>query len=326
MIVVYATDDNYVPWCGISILSLFDNNREIEQLYVVVLDNGIQNEGKKHLNDIAVKYGRSITFVDASAFHNQIDFDADSGGFNQTTLVRLFLPKYLSHISGKILYIDCDTIITGSIAALENEDMTSYDIAAVPELYMPAHIKKRIGLSASDTYYNAGVILVNLDSWRKRNLTNKFLSYYRSMNNVLLYSDQDILNYCCKGRILTISQTYNLNPNLCYFPYWFVKRLHQDYVVTPCEKYEQIIENPCICHYMGDERPWLHGNYSSFRDVFIYYKAMSPWKNMQEIRGHERYLFFYHLLNEMTRIFPHGRIAFSRVIGIYKYQITENKS
>lgn len=54
MIVVYATDDNYVPWCGISILSLFDNNREIEQLYVVVLDNGIQNEGKKGSSGIPV--------------------------------------------------------------------------------------------------------------------------------------------------------------------------------------------------------------------------------------------------------------------------------
>ena len=325
MIAVYATDNNYVPWCGISILSLFDSNREMADLSVVVLDNGIAREGRQQLLGIAASYGRQLSFVDVRAFQKKMDFQADSGGFNQTTLVRLFLPTYLEDLTGTVLYLDCDTVVTGSLAELSDIDMTGYDLAAVPELYMPSDQKVKIGLSASDSYYNAGVLLINLDAWRAENLTEKFLSYYKKMNKILLYSDQDILNVCCRGRIRTLPQTYNLNPNLCYFPYWFIRRLHPDYVVEPKEAYEAMLKHSAVCHYMGDERPWIHGNHSSFQGAFLKYKAMSPWKDLPETYGQEGYMFCYHLLNQLTRLFPNGRILFSKLIGIHKYQVFGKK-
>ena len=41
MDIIYATDENYAMYTGISICSLYDNNKNLHDLTVHILDNGI---------------------------------------------------------------------------------------------------------------------------------------------------------------------------------------------------------------------------------------------------------------------------------------------
>ena len=50
--VAYATDNGYIKYTGISMYSLFDNNKNFDDITVHILDNGISDEGKKQLKDI----------------------------------------------------------------------------------------------------------------------------------------------------------------------------------------------------------------------------------------------------------------------------------
>jgi lipopolysaccharide biosynthesis glycosyltransferase len=320
MNVVYISDDAYAKYLGISMLSLLDHNQDMEEITVYVLEEKISEDNKAHLYKIARKYRRTIHFIDIMPFDKMISFTFDTSGYNPIVLSRLFLGIYLPNEIERILYLDCDVIINGSIKELETIPLEQNLIAAVPELYMPPEKKALIGLRKEDTYYNAGVLLINLAMWRLEKIENIFMEYYRFMKGQLLYNDQDILNHCCKGRILTLSHTYNLSPNLFYFPRYFMKRLQPAYDSSSAKEYAQILSSPAIIHYMGDERPWIAGNRNKYRRQYEYYFERSPWRGEPLIQGQKLYMFCYHNLNVITFICPWFRVLFTKLIGINKYK------
>lgn len=320
MNIVYVSNNAYAKYLGISMLSLFDNNQDLKNITVYVLAQEIDAENMKRLCAIADSYCRAIKFIDISKFERNIPFDFKTLGFNSIILARLFLCSYLPTEIMRILYLDCDTIVNGSIKELEIISLGQNMIAAVPDFYMPADKKYLIGLKKEDIYYNSGVLLINLELWRLINIEERFIEYYHLKNGQLLYSDQDILNYCCKGRILTLSYTYNLSTNLFYFPRYFVKKIQPAYNIKGAIEHTGILSHPAIIHYMGDERPWIEGNHNKYRKQYEYYWKKSPWKNEPMVQGQRLYMLCYHILNLITRICPWFRMAFSKVIGINKYK------
>lgn len=320
MNVIYVSDNVYAKYLGISMLSLLDHNQDMEEITIYVMEKEIGADNKSRLYKIAGKYRRTIFFIDITKFDQLIPFTFDTSGYNPIVLSRLFLGIYLPNEIERILYLDCDIIVNGSIKELETIPLGQNLIAAVPELYMPAEKKALIGLRKEDTYYNAGVLLINLTMWRLAKIENVFMEYYRFMRGQLLYNDQDILNHCCKGRILTLSHTYNLSPNLFYFPRYFVKRLQPAYDTGSAKEYAKILSSPVIIHYMGDERPWIAGNRNKYRRQYEYYFKKSPWREEPLIQGQKLYMFCYHALNVITFICPWFRVLFTKLIGINKYK------
>lgn len=325
MVVVYITDKGFEAQCGISLLSLLQNNLEMT-FDIYIMDSGISEDGRYRLAQIS----SDIHYIDIRGLRDDERF-RESNGYNPIVFVRLLLAELLPVTVDRVLYIDSDSVIHGSIKELETLDISDVDVAAVPELYMPTAIKQRtVGFRKQDIYYNAGILLINLKSWRERRLGDVFLRYLREHRESLLYNDQDIINACCKGRIKTLPPTYDMNPNLPYFPYWFVRRhfiwyqgvmecLHKNAQVdiSDRKRYEAMLQYPVIIHYMGDERPWIAGSHNYYGDVWRLYQEMSPWNPYEMETGKKFYLFIYHMLNVVTSIAPWFRILFSRLIGIY---------
>lgn len=320
MNIVYAANNDYAKYLGISMFSLFDHNRDLDEIIVYILSQGIHEENVKKLNTIAERYRRVIKFIDFSEFEKLIPFDFETAGFQPIILSRLFLCRYLPASVERVLYLDCDIIVNGSIKELDHLALQQHYLAAVPELYMPTDRKVLIGLKADETYYNSGVLLIDVGLWRAKNLEAVFMDYYQAMNGQLLYIDQDIINHCCKDKILALSYTYNLSTNLPYFPRYFLKKLQPAYDTDLADVYAKILKNPVIIHYMGDERPWIAGNFNKYRRRYEYYYKRSPWKNEPLVQGQRAYMFCYHVLNVITFVCPWFRILFSKLIGINKFK------
>lgn len=53
---------------------------------------------------------------------------------------------------------------------------------------------KRLHYPSSDSYFNSGVLLINLDYWREKKLMYKALDYIAKNGNNLVFYDQDVLN------------------------------------------------------------------------------------------------------------------------------------
>lgn len=59
----YSFMDNYAQHAGLSILSLFDNNKEADEINVYVIDYNIGDENHGKLEKVAAMYQRRIFFV-----------------------------------------------------------------------------------------------------------------------------------------------------------------------------------------------------------------------------------------------------------------------
>lgn len=320
MNILYASNDKYADFLGISMYSLLENNKDIEDISVYVFSNGISVTNKARLIEEATHFNRKIDFIDISDLEERIGFAVNASGYNITTLARLFIDDLLPEGIEKILYLDCDIIVDNNIEELWNTDITEYDMAAVVEVYMPADKKRKIGLTKKDSYYNAGMLLINRTLWRQQSLKTKFLDYYEESGGRLLYNDQDIINHCCKGRIKPISATYNFEPNVYYFPYYYIKIINRDYFIYGKKEYTKMIMNPRMIHFLGDERPWVVGNKNPYRDIFYKYQNDSGWSQIDWITGKEKYMRLYHILNMVTKIFPPIRTLITIIIGINKFK------
>ena len=63
MNIVYTCDNNFVWIMGISMISLFENNRECNNIHVYLLGDGISEDNRQTLSDIASKYYRTFTLI-----------------------------------------------------------------------------------------------------------------------------------------------------------------------------------------------------------------------------------------------------------------------
>lgn len=62
MNIVYSASDLYSSLAGISLTSIFENNKWADEINVFVMDNGIGIENKDKLYSLANKYGRKLSF------------------------------------------------------------------------------------------------------------------------------------------------------------------------------------------------------------------------------------------------------------------------
>ncbi|RAP46914.1 MAG: hypothetical protein BZ136_06965 [Methanosphaera sp. rholeuAM74] len=175
--VVFSSDDNYAIQLMVSLNSLMYNNSD-ENIDVYILSNNISSENKDNIIKIVEKYDKkSVKFVEVNTILDYLNgyVDNSMSDITVSTYSRLFLATLLPHLD-KVLYLDCDSIITESVSQLWHEDIDNYMCAGVLDL-MPEVYKKAIGLDEDDDYINAGVMLINLKKWKDENIEEKFMTF-----------------------------------------------------------------------------------------------------------------------------------------------------
>ncbi len=86
MNIIYASNNEYAKYLGISMISLFDNNKDLEKITVYILSQKIDSINTERLLKIANKYQRNIYFIDISEFEKHIPFEHTTSGYNSIVL------------------------------------------------------------------------------------------------------------------------------------------------------------------------------------------------------------------------------------------------
>ena len=281
MEIVCSTDNCYVMQTGIMLTSLFENNREAD-IRVHVLHNGIDSNSITLIGRIASDYGQKIKFylVDESlfsAFPIGRDGQNTHVGTSYATYYRLFLSELLPKDISRVIYLDGDIIVMDSLNDLWATDMHDKAIAAVPdsynnkiEHYNRLHYPQQLG------YFNAGVLLINLDYWRTNNVVSAFCQYASARPDSLYCHDQDILNYVFRDCKIVLPLRYNMLNE-----YWFKTR----HSVVSWEFDNQIHygqQHPAIIHFTGLPKPWFSNCHHPMKPEFEHYRAMTPWRDVKE--------------------------------------------
>lgn len=285
--VLYQSDDNYAIYLGVSICSLLENNQEAEKINVYIIDDDITAARKRQISEMIRAYGRHVFFVATNLVTDdrQISeaFAYTGARKNTHSYLKLFVDKLLPDLQGRIVYIDCDTAVTGSIEELLRVDMGSSAIGmALDSLVVDSRCS--VGMKPDDNYYNSGVILIDLDKWREKNYSQRIVSH---VNNVRVYGtvDQDILNMEFLHEIYTLPVEYNLQPIHLVYPYQMYSEVYKHKEKYYSEReIEEAVKKPKIIHYLRyiGESPWHEGNVHPGTAYFDQYLSKSPWKDYQK--------------------------------------------
>lgn len=281
MNILYTCDNNYIWIMGISIISLFENNRELDVLDIYLLGDQISSDNKKILFDLADKYNRSLYIIDVPRL--DIPEILVSKRWPLSAFTRLFAGQLLPCALDKILYLDCDTVILESIEELEKYDMNNFLFCGVKDCIGSTY-KKNIGLCSDSKYINAGVLLINLKKLQQVNVSKRLEYYLQKYTAYISYADQDILNGAFYKDIGELKPQYDVMTISKVYTYGEILVLRNPTNYYERNKLEEAIKHPIIIHYttnMLTVRPWYKNTNHPFTREFQKYLMVSPWANKE---------------------------------------------
>lgn len=281
--VLYQTNDYYAVVTGVSMVSLMENNRDLDEINFYILDDQMAESSRQKMREACERYGRSVTFLptgDILAKLKDMNVVAFRGTY--TTYFKLIALGDLEVPGGRVLQLDGDTIINASLRPLLEMDLSDYVCAAVREATQNEY-KGMIGLPDDAEYYNCGVLWINLANWQGERCTERIVEHLTTVRNRYWSVDQDIINVLFRDRIKLLDVTYNYNSS---FYIYGVDECFKIYGLDRPTYYtrayvKQRYAHPTINHCMGAAtgRPWETDSIHPQNGLFDHYLRMSPWSD-----------------------------------------------
>ncbi|MBE6632538.1 MAG: glycosyltransferase family 8 protein [Ruminococcaceae bacterium] len=255
--IFFSSDDNYIPYLDIAIASLIENASKDYNYRIIVLNTGLcgENVAKVKMNE---RDGFTIEFIDISKHLEDIKSHFKNVyHFSIVTYYRLFIASLFPHYD-KIIYLDCDLVVLGDISKLYNAPIGENILGAAPEQYVRSTAEFRNYASVAlgvdpDRYVNAGVLVINLEQFRKNKIEEKFTELITKYDFDLLDPDQAYLNYLCRDKIYELPNGWNKEP-----------------LPIPCEGEKNIV------HYALYKKPWQYDDVMD-GEFFWKYAERSPF-------------------------------------------------
>ena len=285
MYISYSSSEAYAAHTGISMLSLMENNRDAAEINFFVLDLGMTDESKQKIAGICERYHRSVQFMPvANDVIRGILGDRIPEHYGSLATYARLCGTQLYPDAHRILFVDSDMIIRGSLASVYHADLGDRIVAGVPSRGIfgaGSSINEednKIG-TAHGFYINCGFLLVDLDNWKKANFSETIRQVVDELS-LFTFRDQTILNAALKEEYLCrlpCKYNYPMHANPSYL---IGKWKHSCQQLSP-EEIVEAAKDPVVIHYVGEQsRPWYKENVSSMAKEYYKYKKMSPFRDV----------------------------------------------
>lgn len=201
------------------------------------------------------------------------------GRMTRATYFRLLLPAALPEET-KCIWLDCDVLVRQNLADLWNADLGGHSILAVQDMVVPT-VSSRFGLAdhaargmARDApYFNAGVMLVDLERWRRREVAPRAFDYLRERGDRTFFFDQDALNAVLADDWGPLDPRWNQIASVAGRR--FYRPRHLD-----AQTYAGVVEDPWIVHFAGFWKPWTT-RAGRWRDEFFGLLDTTAWRGVR---------------------------------------------
>ncbi len=293
--ILYQSNDYYAAITGVSMTSLMENNKDIDSIHFFVLDDQIAEQNKQKMAFVCEQYGRKITFVNTDEILKTLKRLKVAPFKNTyTTYFKLFALNDLPLENGRVLQLDGDTVINGSLKELCDIDLEGYVCAATYDCTMNSY-KEMIGIPPTDRYYNCGVLLINQKEWLANECQNKIVEHLSTVRKGYYTVDQDIINVLFRDKIKYLSLSYNFNSG---FYIYGIKESLKMYGLKPeyystAQEVASVAKAPAINHCMGamTGRPWEQDSIHPQNEVFDHYLSISPWSDFEKVKVNRKRIF-----------------------------------
>lgn len=246
----------YLPHLNALLTSIIHHNSET-YLTVYLLHTSITETDVIPTNAVLEGHGKLILI---EAVDHGLNDAPTTKQFPREMYYRIFAAKYLPDTVDRVLYLDPDIIVNGSLKELYDTPLDTHYFAAASHngRFMRLINGIRLGLKKGTPYINSGVLLMNLELLRKEQKYDDVFSYIEKKKSRLALPDQDVLSGLYGNRILKLdTYIYNMTDRLYRYDRIFGKR----------RDFEWYKNHSVIFHYCGKNKPWKE-DYSGVFGVF----------------------------------------------------------
>lgn len=202
--------------------------------------------------------------VDGKIFENAPVNDR----YPETIYYRLLAHKYLPKEVSRILYLDVDMLVINDLKQLYQMPMESKLYAAASHAALTNNMTEdfnrlRLGNYEAESYFNSGVLLMNLDQIRQTVKATDIFNYIREKKLSLFLPDQDVLNALYGHEIIKIpDEVYNYDA-----------RMSAIYLLLGDGKWnlDWVIEHTVILHFCGRDKPWKSEYTGRYSGLYKHY-------------------------------------------------------
>jgi lipopolysaccharide biosynthesis glycosyltransferase len=190
------------------------------------------------------------------------------GHYSRDMYTRLWVAEFFNTSVQRVLYLDSDIVVTGSLDELWETDLRGNTIGAVT---IPGSTRcSLLDIPEAFGYFNSGVLLIDLAQWRARDIFPKLLYFIQHNSEKLPDGDQDVLNAMMHGDRLALDFVWNVISPF-YFDYHDL-RLADGEVA-------RIQAGARIVHFNGASKPWSYFSRHPRRADYYKYLKLTPWRD-----------------------------------------------
>jgi lipopolysaccharide biosynthesis glycosyltransferase len=276
--VVYSTDDNYAQHVGVSLTSLFETNKnEFEDFCIYIIENNLSKDNKEKLYQVCKNYRADSVFINFNQIADKLRLNIGNS-ISISAYARLFLSNNIDQSIEKIIYLDCDSVINGSLKELWDINMDAYYVAGVADT-VAKETKLKVGMDSNDIYLNSGMLVINLKKWRNDQIEERFIDFINSKQGNVFHHDQGIINAVLHKKAFKLHPRYNaMTP-------FFTMKLKDIMTYYKLKDYynqneiKEAVKEPIFVHFTPAfvNRPWVKGCNHPLTQLYKNYLELTPW-------------------------------------------------
>ncbi|MBD2445796.1 glycosyltransferase family 8 protein [Nostoc sp. FACHB-152] len=285
--VVCASDNNYAMGLSVTIRSVLENLQGNRKINLFVIDGGIKNNNKKRILKSLSTLKCDIKFIKIPDVLLQKVIESHKpsrSGRSESkakhvsiaSFYRFLIPELVPNSLDRIIYLDCDLIVKGNLEEIWLTDLGDNYVLAVQDSWIPYVSSstsflnyKELGIPANTKYFNAGVLVINLNKWRADNITTKSIRYFMENFEYIGWYDQGVLNGLFAGQWGELDPRWNATTHIFGFQSWNQSPFTE-------EVYARIIHDPYIIHFVSEKKPW-NSRHALCKEDFFQYVDMTDW-------------------------------------------------
>lgn len=292
--ILYQSSERYAPIMGVSITSMLENNKHLENINIYIIDGGISVENRVKLKKLSQAFHTNIFFINGKT----IDDILSKRGVKKwrdsyAMYYKIYALDLIDRPIKRLLAIDADTIINKTRDSLYKSDLDNKILGMVQD-FMPSSYIKKIGMEEKETYYNSGVVLFDVEKWKLHDCRARIEQFLQNNMDCILYADQDAISVVLQKEIKKLPINYNyytvfsaLNDCLSFslediYRLYDLSDLYQFY---PLDELRDSEDEAVVYHYEGGTvtgRPWEKGEQCRIFAIWERYKELSFWNNMEK--------------------------------------------
>lgn len=267
--VVMAIDTAYAPHAGAAIHSALVEARTPARYRFHILNDGrLSASSRSGLEELTARFGAKVQFhnVDDAALRW---LPMNRAHISRATYYRLVMADLLPPEIRKVIYLDADVIVTAPLEELWQIDLEGRPIAGAPD-EGGVQQARRLGLSLTHQYFNAGVLVFDLQALRARALHQQIMDTMRRLGSVLTLQDQDLLNVIFQNESHRLHLRWNAN-----------NRLYVPNVLDAAYSDQEAAEAawaPAIVHFTDSRKPWQYKSINPLTPLYWLHRNATPWR------------------------------------------------